>query len=82
MINLVLKKVIKSRGGNESDADRIVHFSHPFSYFQNIYEYKYRCYSNRDADRMFSQIQNENKYNDIMLVSYNESTIEHCRDKY
>jgi hypothetical protein len=52
------------RGGNRSDADRIVPFPYPFPYFQNEYGcgygcYRIRirngCYSNTNTDRMISQ---------------------------
>ena len=54
---------ILSRGGNGSDADRIVLLPLPFSYFQNEYESEYGCsriqirlgyYSNTDTYRIFS----------------------------
>jgi hypothetical protein len=56
--------VLTSRGGNGSDADRIVPFPYPFPYFQNEYGCGYECcririrsgcYSNTNTDRMFSQ---------------------------
>ena len=51
------------RGGNGSDADRIVLLPFPFSYFENEYESEYGCYriwmrlgyySNTDTYRIFS----------------------------
>jgi hypothetical protein len=67
------------RGGNGSDADRIVLFPYPFSYLKNKYgcEYGYcqiqmrsGCYSNTNTDRMFFQYETDmnNKIIDLYLI--------------
>jgi hypothetical protein len=64
------------RGGNGLDADRIVFFIYPFSYFQNEYgcgSWYYRirmqsgCYSNTIMDKMFYQYRMDMNNKEIYL---------------
>ena len=47
LLTLVHTPYHSTRGGNESDADRIVLLPLPFSYLQNKYECEYGCYQIR-----------------------------------
>ena len=63
LLTIVHTPYHSTRGGNESNADRIVLLPLPFSYFQNEYESEYGYYrirmrlgyySNMDMYRIFS----------------------------